>query len=276
MKKFICLFLLVLIVCSCATPVSAVDSALGMAAPMALNDDMDGYVQVSSLQLSTHYSFPDNMFLFNCYAYVMNETTQRINPGYYSEQSITHSTSVSTIAEIIKDDLLARGETPCVKTQTSSPPAFNINKVIIALRREETSPTNENDYHVARLTSVGWLHKPGNTGILKFNNAPTYNVNWIGECSWPGANNSVLYYTNSNLEYDSTIWYIIGSTVHTAGTNWAYTGNHYHSGQLHWYECNYRCSECGELTGQLGWVSLPCTGSSCILPWSTTPEHEVE
>lgn len=274
----ICLFLFVLIVCSCTTPVSAVDSALGIAS----NRSTISYVSPedeawfnSNLTKSTFYSWDPSMSNYNCYSYVLGITTSPHDPGDFSISQVYNPTcTIDELVDVVKYDLYARGET-CVRVQTTTP-QYDSNKLIIATKKTEEN-TLPADYHFAKLTIDGWLHKPGNTAILKFKNAPSSTA-WVCEgVSYLITNNQIyrIYNNDEDISYNTPVRYIIVSSTHTQGTTTAWTENHYHSGSSHFYEYGYTCSDCGDVCAFAYWRETYCNGN-CILPWSTTPEHEVD
>ena len=52
----------------------------------------------------------------------------------------------------------------------------------------------------------------------------------------------------------------------------AYIGEEYHSGSKHYYLTADYC-RCGAQTNE-HWISLPCTGPTCVYPWALPPTYE--
>lgn len=270
MKKFICLFLLVLIVCSCATPVSAVDSVLGKGA-------LDSFAENEPhvLQYSTFHSWNANMLNYNCYAFVLGLTNGKPYPGQYAGLLVYDGDiDIDEMADDVKNDLLSdQFSYECVRVQSTMPSVIDSEETVIAVRKEKerTSYLYECDFHFSILTDEGWLHKPDDTAVLKFNNPPSNNVDWNNECVKNGNQTEA-----PNIVYDSDIMYIVFKYDHGGFSIREWTENHYHDPYAlkHYFEFSCVCSDCGRT--YLDWAVYPCTGPQCELPWSFTPEHEVE
>ena len=120
---------------------------------------------------------------------------------------------------------------------------------------------------MAKLTSSGWYHKPGNTAVLKFNNPPSNSVPWISEGYRDGS-----FYSGS-ITYDSQLRYLLYKMYHSATLSKVWTEEHYHSGTRHYYQYDKICNDCGDVESTT-WKSLPCTGE-CVTPWGTELESEI-
>ena len=144
---------------------------------------------------------------YNCYAYSINRIEQ---PHYYNTNwqyqpgdmsgtgSFDNSQSISVLANVVKNDLLAMGYTNVV-LYTSIPTLPIGNEELICVRQ------GQSDYHFMHYDKIenAWLHKPGNTAVLKYNYTPNNSMIWYGEYSFYGSEES-----NTSLTYDSNIYFI--------------------------------------------------------------------
>ena len=216
-----------------------------------------------TLQYSTLYQTVPTPGLYNCYAYALGVSTKRCIPGEFSGQTYNGKINVSDLAQLVIDDLQSASLASllnrdnvynCILQQDNRPSSLATWENVIAVRKETTYfYEEENDFHFVKLDTAGWLHKPDNSHILKLNDLPNNNISWTSE-----------RYTNHPVEgdriYDSDIIYILYKTDHIYTYTW--TGEHYHSGKLHWYERFYSC-DCGET--YTTWESVPCSGPPCSL-----------
>lgn len=230
-----------------------------------------------TLENSTLYAWdPSTMLNYNCYAFAIGRTERVRQPGEFSGRSYNHLGSITDLAEVIDADLNGDLGYACVRIQVNCPDSIGIWENVIAIRKDETldyvmqDNTRRNDYHVAKLTSVGWLHKPGGTAVLKFNQEPSNNVNWTNEAYYFGR------YYPSTIIYESEIRFILYKTAHGSASVAKWTGQHYHSGSSHFYLYEIGCSDCYESFGSTTWVELPCTGPTCNFPWSVNPDPVTE
>lgn len=207
----------------------------------------------------------DNSYLqYNCYTYALRRTDGKRNPGYYS-QGITSFVKTDTIYQIalkVKADLQELGY-GCLKMRASYPDSIPSTHFCICVRKGENSSTT--DFHFMRYDGSYWSHKPGNTNPLRYIYLPSASVNWPLEYSFRNVIGS------EDFEYTGTIYYFIYSSQH-ADTVYGLTGNNYHSGNRHYYEYGYLCSNCYEVIGETTWESMPCTGNTCVEPWSLRDE----
>lgn len=220
-----------------------------------------------TLQYSTlHLWDPATMPYYNCYAYVLGRTST-CHPGNFSGQTYNGSFSITTVAQLVKDDLNGGLGYDCVKVQSSRPSSTNGWENVIAVRKDTDNNTSliGNDYHFAMLTASGWYHKPGKTAILRFINAPTNSEFWTNE-----------YYDGNaygyDVTYDSNILYLSYKSDH-GNTSYVYTGEHYHSGSRHYYLYAYVCNNCGDRVSTV-WTSSPCSGPPCVVPSRVIHESE--
>ena len=208
-----------------------------------------------TLQYSTVYSWNTNMINYNCYAYALGKNTM-CNPGDFSGQQYDSDDSIIELAVKIKADLNGTLGYNCVKTQANRPTTTSGWTNIIAVRKETIyNYLGVKDYHVAKLSSSEWLHKPGLSAVLKFNNAPTNSVEWNNE-SYDG-----VMYWGPGIWYDSSIVYLSYKPAH-GNTTYEGTGDQYHSGAFHYYEYAYICQDCGCITKTV-WVKKACSGPPC-------------
>lgn len=177
------------------------------------------------------------------------------------------------VASLVKDDLQKILRYYCVKID-SNLPTYSANSPwtgIMAVRIDlDDIAISGFDYHFAKLTANGWLHKPGAGGILKFNEAPDDDVAWIAEYY----NVETQEYGNLGYDYESDIEYIYYKQNHNASIE--YTGNNYHSGSKHYaeYRITGSCSACGARGTY--WTYYNCSGNPCITPNSVVTPPEVD
>lgn len=233
-----------------------------------------------TLQHSTLHAWdPSTMPNYNCYAFAIGRTDDAYQPGDFSGDDncyYNHLGKIDDLAKVIDADLNGSLGYACVRIQVNRPDSFGIWENVIAIRKDETldyvRPDNNerwNDYHVAKLTSEGWFHKPGGTAVLKFNQAPSNNVNWTNERYAYG-----IYY-EPIVTYESEIRYLLYKTAHGSASITKWTEEHYHLGSSHFYLYEIGCSDCYESFGSTTWVERPCNGN-CILPWSVNPDPVTE
>ncbi len=221
-----------------------------------------------ALQNSTLYSWNTSMKNYNCYAYALGRSTA-CDPGDFSDQRYNHSDSIFNVAVVVKDDLNGDLGYDCVKMQNSRPTSSSGWTNAIAVRKDTTGDyLGFNDYHFAKLSSSSWLHKPGDTAVLKFNSAPTNSVDWTNE-----AYNGSIYLSPS-IWYESNIVYLLYKRSH-GNTTYDWTGNHYHSGSFHYYEYTYTCQDCGDITETV-LVKEPCSGPPCAVHMKISNSLETE
>ena len=198
--------------------------------------ELNAYATFSSgLQHSTVYAEWDSEFKkYNCYSYALGITNAPFDPGLITAIANDPSClenwnldipniTIEQICELVIEDLGTRGETRVV-CRASQMDTSNLctNESVICVRK------GDEDYHFMRYTADGWLHKPGNTQILKYNSVPTDGTVWTNEAVYMG-----IFY-EATLEYDSTIYFISYN-----GHDWDYTNN---SNGTH----NKNCSICGD------------------------------
>lgn len=237
-----------------------------------------------TLQQSTVYSWNEAaMKKYNCYAYVLGLTDKKYQPGSFSGKTYAGYEVgrdpnaaydpifyLDVTADMIVHDLTDGFGYGCVKLQVDCPASLGNWKSVIALRMETKYNTiDDNDFHVAKLTADGWLHKPGETAILKFNYAPRNSDPWIGEVFAGIA-------LRTTTDYTTPLRFILYKNRHSSPSATEWTGQHYHSGTSHFYLYKLGCADCLDLFEGTIWVESPCTGPTCNLPWSVNPDPVTE
>ncbi len=210
-----------------------------------------------TLQHSTlHLWDPDTMRDYNCYAYAIGRTSV-CQPGDFSNQSYDGSAGITVLAKVVKDDLKENLNFACVKTQSVCPSSVGGWTNAIAIKKDTTGDYwGVNDYHVSKLSAYSWYHKPGRTAILKFITAPSSSVAWTNE-AYNGA------YLEPTITYDSSVMFLLYKPSH-GNTDYAWTGEHYHAGEKHYYKYTYRCQDCQDDVETV-WISKACSGPPCLI-----------
>lgn len=223
----------------------------------------------SEFLYSTVYSWdPATMPRYNCYAYVLGLTDKFYIPGDFNDNyKYNLNANVYNLAEVIKADLKDGFGYKCIKTHSNCPASLGIWSHVMAMRRE-TIYDFRSDFHVAKLTSEGWLHKPGSFAILKFNDAPSNDILWTNE-RFDGE------YNSPNVTYDSPVLFMSYKANHGVLSQYTWTEKHYHSGTSHFYLYANICADCDGYENAT-WVESPCTGPTCNLPWSVNPDPITE
>lgn len=179
------------------------------------NDDIETYASVPGggggeviISIGTYnyaINVNPNIVNYNCYGYAIGRTNAYINPGYYSNKTITLNGSsliaLDTIEVAVIADLKKLGYTNVKEVTSSYTPKST--ETLIAFRVGYHSNLNKYDYHFMRYNQNGyWYHKPGSSAVLKYKyNAKT--TTWSSE-----------YYENGNwtipsFTYNSDIRYIV-------------------------------------------------------------------
>lgn len=155
---------------------------------------MDNITSSYTLQDSVvHGSWSESFLNYNCYGYAIN-TRHFVNPGHYSGRSFSMSMSISQMADNVVSDLDVLGFW-AVKTSTR-PTSLASWEYAVAIRKGSI------DYHLMRFSASNWLHKPGNTAILRWLSSDPGGKIWTNEHSFRG----VSY--PSNTTYNSSIVYV--------------------------------------------------------------------
>ncbi len=168
-----------------------------------------GLSSISSI--SSNYTFQDNTFYsfdidwteYNCYAYAIERdedpsefmTDRQYQPGDFSGDFFDLDFSIYEMTQVVKSDLEVLGFENI--TISNSRPAVQVDERLICMRKGDW------DYHLMKLYSGSWYHKPGFTAILKYNYQPSNNRVWIGEYGWYEGEEYL-----GDIVYDSEIYYI--------------------------------------------------------------------
>lgn len=140
----------------------------------------------------------DSYLNYNCYGHAINQTSNFVDPGYYSNSSFSINDSITTIANLVVKDLNSLGY--WART-TSSRPTFSS---LASYEKAICVRKGSLDYHFMKLNSGEfWSHKPGQTAVLRYiYSNPGYKF-WSNEFSYKGVSYA------PTLTYDSSVIYII-------------------------------------------------------------------
>lgn len=181
-----------------------------------------------ALQNSAVVDWNESMKSYNCYAYAIGRSDDFYQPGDFSKQHYVHTADITSVANMVKDDLQGGLGYSCVKLQSDRPPSTSGWTNVIAVRKDMTYDYyGINDFHFARLSGFSWYHKPSKTAVLRFNSPPTNSIIWTNE-RYDGTNNLA-----PDIWYESNIVYLLYKPSH---------GNITHT------QYGYLCSDCGEYT----------------------------
>lgn len=188
------------------------------------------YSSSNILQDNTVYGTWHSEYLdYNCYAYAIGYN-EWICPGQIEWVSMGNDSAnfrynatanIQTIASWIEDDLVSLGYT--VSTPTTVRPSVTVSDHhhLICVRKDNDVSL---DFHLMKLGTDGkWLHKPGNTIPLKYKYTPSMERVWTSE-GYSGQTGQ--YYRNTDITYDSTIYFIEYTTPHS--WTYKYCGNGQH------------------------------------------------
>ncbi len=214
---------------------------------------------------------------YNCYGYAIDDH-RWLYTGNSSGNPYTGLETIDEFSEKVTADIKAIFNYQCIK-QDDIAPTSNTGWInVIALKadteKEIYDPSRGyrvNDFHFAKFfSSSDWRHKPGSTAVLRF-------LQPIGNMTvWPSEGVIGDEYFSNPMDYDSPTVYFSYKASHgnTTPTD-TWTGNHYHSGSVHYYEYQNACVDCDcFVSGTTSWKSLPCTGPNCIMPWSLETEND--
>ena len=208
---------------------------------------------------STFCNWETSFLNYNCYAYAVGRTDSAYWPGKFStvhdSSNFDLSVSIATLAGNVASDLRSSTFSQnCVTITTTRPTSLEPGEKCICIRK------GSGDFHFMKMESSSeWRHKPGRSIPLKYKYLPSNDQVWSNEAVIAGS------YFEPTQTYDSTIYYIIYKSNHVYSHN-VWTGNHYHSGNRHYYEYADKCS-CGDTTA-VTWIDKPCIKGNCALPWS--------
>lgn len=201
---------------------NAVNDYYGITSTYTGQRMLNAYTASSTgLLYSTVYAEWDPDFeKYNCYSYVLGITDVKFNPGMITAMEKYPSNpekwnidilniTIEEIRDSVIEDLETRGETRIIY-EGSAMDTSNLctNESVICVRK------GSEDYHFMKYTTDGWLHKPGETQILKYNTVPNDMDIWTNEAVSMGV------YIEATKTYDSTIYFISYN-----GHDWHYTYN---------------------------------------------------
>lgn len=217
-------------------------------------------------------SWDDNFENYNCYAYAIDTTTVKANPGLFKYLMdggtlIDYEFDIADyecedLAELVCADLDVLGkERIYYSWNCPNTDSMCTNETIICVRK------GPYDFHFMRYDQdlSAWMHKPSTTHILQYKYEPTESRDWSNERSIRG----VVY--DANLWYTSEIFYISFN-----GHNWySYTN---HNTGTHSRLCNI-CGDSESEKCDLEYVSSGSSGhyQKCSLCGyrSTTVAHKM-
>lgn len=151
-----------------------------------------GYVP----KYNTLYSWiPETMRRFNCYAFVLNDNSKFIMPGEVSGKKFKLNLDV-IVANAI-EDMKKKGFKNVREINWAYVPQAIKKEVVVAVR------IGVDDFHWIRYCNYasGWLHKPGDSAIIKLKGYPSYYSIWEDE-RYDG------YWWCTDTTYTSTVRYI--------------------------------------------------------------------
>jgi len=253
MKKLISLFIALALAITALTGAAFAEEAANNTTPSASS----GYVlQDSTVDPSSMF---DNYKIYNCYAYALQKTDKRYEPGDIKNgenNNFSMALSLKEMVRLVKDDLETLGY-QCVGASTVRPSSSDLapGATAICIRR------GDSDFHFMRLVGNQWYHKPGSSQVLIYKHLPSDSLTWTNE----GVDENGPY--QGLLTYTSTIYYIIYGNTHT--TAYKYMGKSYHSGGYHYYLYADVCTVCGHSENEV-WERTACSGPPCIEPASST------
>jgi hypothetical protein len=210
-------------------------------------------------QQNSFVEIPSNMNSFKCYGYVIGLYSV-LDPGFSENRvlDLPNETAYS-LATYVRTDLKSSYlNQNCVKLTTVCPDYSSLaGRSAICVRKGSDIFGYYYDYHLMKLTSTGWLHKPGNSAIIKHLLPHSTATNWLAEYTYDGVNWDKINY----FSYSGQIYYILYQPNHTYQLG--YTGNSYHSGHYHYYQKAYICTNCGTSYGAY-YEKVPCNGPPCL------------
>lgn len=176
------------------TPVVRLNST-GESSVGAVNfhsESTSGYVP----KYNTLYSWiPETMRRFNCYAFVVNNNSKFIMPGELSGKK--YKLNLDVIVANAIEDMKKIGFKNVREINWAYVPQAIKKEVVVAVR------IGADDFHWIRYCSYanGWLHKPGDSAIIKLNGYPSNSSIWEDE-------RYVGYWWCTDTTYTSTVRYI--------------------------------------------------------------------
>ena len=195
----------------------------------------------NSLINSTIYGPWSDLFeKYNCYGYALGRKDW-CNIGQFSDNDLdvtygynctgyfvnSLNNSIQELADYTVQDLHNLGYSCIYKTKNRFFEPFE-TQTLICVRKSKT------DFHFMKYVDGSWLHKPGQTWILKYNFVPNVDEDWIVEAATM-QNGQIIYQSNVGYPYTGDIYFIKYSSSHI------YNSYHYHNSDMHEVTCN-NCS----------------------------------
>lgn len=213
-------------------------------------ENLQSRVMVSApLQNNTPYgSWLSEYENYNCYAYAIGEKDW-IDPGVFDwvdkgNESDTYEyndqANINTIADLVEADLVAKDYTVTCVSPTMPSTSVTAHTNLICVRKDVDGYYYQYgnyftwlyDYHFMKLCEDGnWYHKPGGTNPLQYLFIPSNEDTWVGEWCI-----GIQTYRDTELTYDSEIYFIEYTTPHTYDFIYSDPNQHY-----------YGCTICGEV-----------------------------
>jgi len=123
--------------------------------------------------------------------------------------------SVGDMADMVVRDLLHEGY-QCTRITTTLPSASSLtsSQSAICIRtgdngKSMSDPNYRPDYHLMRMFTNNWRHKPGGSAILTYKYSPSNSRYWTNEGI------TSIGWVAPTITYDSTIYYILYQPLHT-------------------------------------------------------------
>ncbi len=168
---------------------------------------------------TTFGAWSDSFLDYNCYGYALGRKDWchigqfanielDVTKGYNCNGAyvVSLNNSIQELAEFTVKDLRSLGY-PCVSSVKNWFYEPYENQTLICVRKSKT------DFHFMKYVDGNWLHKPGNTWILKYNTIPNVNEDWIAE--WAAINNGeIMYQSNVGYPYTGDIYFIKYANSH--------------------------------------------------------------
>ena len=144
----------------------------------------------------------------NCYGYAINYNGWA-DPGdfggnnnsYWNYQNLD-STNAAYLVDAVLDDLYALGYTHAHEVNASYVPSSG--ETVIAFRMGYTYGGYAYDYHFMKWSGSFWLHKPGNTAILRFKST-SLSSTWYPEAYFVNAG---VWMHDNTFRYNGIVKYV--------------------------------------------------------------------
>lgn len=188
------------------------------------------YDKVDSLLGSTVYGgWNDSFKVYNCYAYALGRGDDRFNIGDFSNHSLNSErykgvyylkNSIEELRDYTIQDLKVLGY-ECVYTAKNTYYEPFDAQTLICVRKSEI------DFHFMKYINGDWLHKPGNSWILKYKGNPSAGADWYFEAAYPEKNGEPYFLRCNDYPYTGDIYFIMYANSHNYST-YTYCNNNEH------------------------------------------------